>query len=222
MVKTVTSPTTGQNQAASDNSQPKYKKVFVQRDYSQGTGVRYQTTFPTELESYVEPELFAYLVNSINSIYDEGEQMNGRVFCESCCACLTAYIVYLCMDSFYDKCARKVSNFIDEQNDMKWKPRGLLITDPLERGLRVIEITVFLDKAEQRNPPPSTQAAPSTSAAPSQQTHTHSNTTTTVTASVAQQQQTQTRQGGEQRKTHRSHHTSSHGNDGQVNLTKNK
>lgn len=70
MGKTVTSPTGGQ---ASDTSQPKYKKVFVQRDYSQGTGVKYQTTFPTELEGFVEPELFAFLINTINCIYDEGK-----------------------------------------------------------------------------------------------------------------------------------------------------
>lgn len=69
MGKTVTSPTG----PSSDTSQPKYKKVFVQRDYAHGTGVKYQTTFPTELEGYVEPELFAYLVNTINAIYDEGK-----------------------------------------------------------------------------------------------------------------------------------------------------
>lgn len=164
----VTSPTTGQNQAASggaaanssEQSGPtpaKYKKVFIQRDYSQGTGVKYQTAFPPELEGYIEQETFAYLINTLNYIYDEGERMSGRAFCESCCACLSAYLLYLCMESFYDKCARKVSTFVEEQNDIKWKTRGLYVTDPIERGLRVIEITIYLDKAEQRMPQPKPQ-----------------------------------------------------------------
>lgn len=72
--------------------------------------------------------------------------MSGRAFCESCCACLSAYFLFLCVEPYYDKCARKVADFIEEQNDLRWRRRGLLVTDPLERGLRVIEITIFLDK----------------------------------------------------------------------------
>lgn len=129
-------------------SQPRFKKVFIQRDYSHGTAVRFQTAFPNELEGYIDPESFQYLVTNVNLMYGQGEKMSGRTFCESCCACLTAYCLYMCIESYYDKCARKVGDFIAEQNDLRWKRRGLLVTDPLERGLRVIEITIFLDKAE--------------------------------------------------------------------------
>lgn len=153
MGKSATSPTSGQTaQGGTEQPPPKYKKVFVQRDYSYGTGVKFQTTFPVELEGYIDPDTFAYLMGNINQMYFDGESMSGRAFCESCCACLSAYIVYVCMESFYAKCARKVSTFIEDQNDLRWKPRGLLVTDPLERGLRVIEITIFLDKAEKRPP----------------------------------------------------------------------
>ena len=127
-------------------SGPRYKKVFIQRDYSQGTSVRFQTTFPPELQGYIDQESFSYLINNINLMYSQGEAMSPRVFCESCCACLSAYFLYLCIEPYYDKCARKVGDFIEEQNDLRWKRRGLLVTDPLERGLRVIEITIFLDK----------------------------------------------------------------------------
>lgn len=33
--------------------QPNYMKVFVQRDYSDGTSVKFQTRFPAELEGRV-------------------------------------------------------------------------------------------------------------------------------------------------------------------------
>lgn len=51
---------------------------------------------------------------------------------------------------FVFKCLKKISAFIDEQNDTVWKPRGLYVTDPIERGLRVIEI-VITDSAEHSN-----------------------------------------------------------------------
>ena len=44
----------GQNQpGAQNNVQATGQKVFVQRDFSLGTGVRFQTRFPQELEGRV-------------------------------------------------------------------------------------------------------------------------------------------------------------------------
>ncbi|XP_009321581.1 PREDICTED: golgin subfamily A member 7B [Pygoscelis adeliae] len=60
-------------------------KVFVQRDYSDGTTCQFQTKFPPELESRV---------------------------------------------------LKKISKYIQEQNEKIYAPRGLLLTDPLERGMR--------------------------------------------------------------------------------------
>lgn len=34
-------------------TQPNYMKVFIQRDYSEGTSVKFQNRFPPELESRV-------------------------------------------------------------------------------------------------------------------------------------------------------------------------
>jgi len=157
MVKSISAPMTQQQQTALminqhnslDQFQPRHK-VFLQRDYSRGTGVRYLSAFPSELEGFVERETFNYLVDTINLIFEEGERMSGRAFCESCCACLSAYLLYLCMESLYDRCLKRVSSFVAEQNDTKWKPLGMLVTDPRDRGLRVIEITIFTDKAQRR------------------------------------------------------------------------
>ena len=33
---------------------------------------------------------------------------------------------------------KKVSKYISEQNERVWAPRGLLVTNPIERGLRVV------------------------------------------------------------------------------------
>ncbi|XP_067909226.1 golgin subfamily A member 7B-like isoform X4 [Heterodontus francisci] len=41
---------------------------------------------------------------------------------------------------------KKISKYIQEQNEKIYAPRGLLVTDPIERGLRVIEIAIYEDR----------------------------------------------------------------------------
>lgn len=36
-----------------------------------------------------------------------------------------------------------MAKFVCEQNDRVYKPRGLLLTDPAMRGLRLIEISIL-------------------------------------------------------------------------------
>ncbi len=86
--------------------------------------------------------------------------------CEGCFACLTAYLLYCCSDTHFEKvswqkelwlidfvltfsltflkqCLKKVAKFIIEQNERVYVPRGLLIIDPVERGLRVVSTFLF-------------------------------------------------------------------------------
>ena len=41
------------------------------------------------------------------------------MYCPSlgCMACLTAYIIYFCTETHYEKCLKKVSRFVHEQNE---------------------------------------------------------------------------------------------------------
>ena len=126
-------------------SQANCRKVFVQRDFSEGTGVRFTTRFPAELEGKIDKQLYEYTVNTLNSLYAEAEKGSCSTYCEGCMACLTAYIIYFCAETHYEKCLRKVSRFIHEQNEQVWTKRGLLLTDPVERGLRVIEISLLTE-----------------------------------------------------------------------------
>nr|CAG4641350.1 EOG090X0IRX [Eulimnadia texana] len=119
------------------------QKVFVQRDYSEGTSVRFQNKFPAELEGKIDREKFEYTINTMNEVYAEAERMSCSSCCEGCFACLTAYLLYCCTDTHYEKCLKKVAKFIIEQNERVFVPHGLLIIDPVERGLRVVEICVF-------------------------------------------------------------------------------
>ena len=39
--------------------------------------------------------------------------------------------------------AKKVTDYINEQNETVYKPLGLYIVDPLQRGLRVLEFCIL-------------------------------------------------------------------------------
>ncbi|RWS31488.1 golgin subfamily A member 7-like protein [Leptotrombidium deliense] len=135
--------------ANQDNASHGYKKVFIQRDYTEGSGVKFSNKFPPELEGLIDRQNFEHLITTLNNIYSNAENMSTTTFCESCFACISAYLLYACIETYYQKCMRKVAAFIDEQNETVWIPRGLYVTDPITRGLRVIEITIA-DKDAQR------------------------------------------------------------------------
>ncbi|XP_049777508.1 golgin subfamily A member 7 isoform X3 [Schistocerca cancellata] len=86
----------------------------------------------------IDRQAFEYTVNQLNAIYAEAEKAGCSTYCKGCMACLTAYLIYICTETHYEKCLRKVAKFIAEQNERVYAPRGLLITDPSERGLRVV------------------------------------------------------------------------------------
>ncbi|XP_031563041.1 golgin subfamily A member 7-like [Actinia tenebrosa] len=118
-------------------------KVFLQRDYSRGTACRFLTKFPPELKNKIDQETFEETINKINAIMDEAEKVGTRSYIEGCLGCLTAYLIYSCMVTQYDKMLGHLSDYITEQNQNVYVPRGLMITHPMERGLRVIEITIL-------------------------------------------------------------------------------
>ncbi|XP_077992588.1 golgin subfamily A member 7-like [Glandiceps talaboti] len=132
-----------QSQALDSIPRQVMAKVFVQRDYSDGTGVKFQTKFPQELEGRIDQSTFQYTVNEVNTLFSKAEELGSRAYCEGCLACLTAYTVFLCMDTHYQKCLKELAQFISEQNEHQYLPKGLMITDPMERGLRVIEICIL-------------------------------------------------------------------------------
>uniref|UniRef100_A0A3Q3NM39 Golgin subfamily A member 7 n=1 Tax=Labrus bergylta TaxID=56723 RepID=A0A3Q3NM39_9LABR len=125
-------------------------KVFLQRDYTHGTMCQFQTKFPSELETRIDKQQFEETVRTLNNLYTEAEKLGSQSLIEGCLACLTAYTVFLCMETHYEKVLKKIAKFIQEQNDKIYAPRGLLLTDPIERGLRVIEVTIFEDRSLTR------------------------------------------------------------------------
>ena len=58
-------------------------------------------------------------------MYMEAETLSSRTYCESCFACLTAYLAYLCMETHYEK----VSAYPDLVNE--WSRNMTPISRPV-------------------------------------------------------------------------------------------
>lgn len=121
---------------------PSVKKIFIPRDYSYGDGVRFSTEFPTELEGFLEKEYFEEIMNKINDLYANAEKLSPRSVTESIVGCLTAYVIFLFIDTQYDRALKKVSKFINQQNYTIGRSNGIILVDPMERGLRCMEIRI--------------------------------------------------------------------------------
>lgn len=119
-----------------------WPKVFLQRDYSDGTAVKFEKTMPRELDERVDRQRFEDTVNRLNQFYAEAERLSRWTYCEGCLACLTAYLLYLCIDTHYEKCMKKAAVFLDEQNRTYYNGHGVHLIDPAQRGLRVLEICI--------------------------------------------------------------------------------
>ena len=98
-------------------------KVFIQRDYSSGTRCQFQTKFPAELENRIDRQQFEETVRTLNNLYAEAEKLGGQSYLEGCLACLTAYTIFLCMETHYEKvwlhlCSVKSLNTMKEDKSL--------------------------------------------------------------------------------------------------------
>ncbi|CAF3965636.1 unnamed protein product [Rotaria magnacalcarata] len=111
-------------------------KLFIQRDYSEGTGVKFQERFPSELQGRIDRDEFIGILRGINDIFADAEALSYKAFMENCCACLTGYLLLFCMPTHYEKCVKRAAEYITEKNLNDLNRRGIFIIDPMEKGLR--------------------------------------------------------------------------------------
>ena len=51
----------------------------------------------------LERSQFEQTVNHINGIFDEAERVGPRTYLEGCLGCVTAYLIFMCMQTQYNK-----------------------------------------------------------------------------------------------------------------------
>ncbi|VDD95361.1 unnamed protein product [Enterobius vermicularis] len=117
-------------------------KVFVQRDYSQGLGVQFEVTYPAGLEGKVLLVLWN-TIETLNEHYNKAEEVCCATVMETLIGCFSCYVSRIFSKVTYEKQLIEIKKFIDEQNERIYIPAGLHLTDPIERGMRVVIFPVF-------------------------------------------------------------------------------
>lgn len=51
----------------------------------------------------IDKQQFEETIQTLNNLYAEAEKLGGKSYLEGCLACLTAYTVFLCMETHYEK-----------------------------------------------------------------------------------------------------------------------
>lgn len=60
----------------------------------------------------IERTLFEDTVKTLNNYYAEAEKIGGQSYLEGCLACATAYLIFLCMETRYEKVRLTGSNLM--------------------------------------------------------------------------------------------------------------
>uniref|UniRef100_A0A5S6QLE8 Ras modification protein ERF4 n=1 Tax=Trichuris muris TaxID=70415 RepID=A0A5S6QLE8_TRIMR len=103
--------------------------------------VKFSTKLPPELQGRLDADEFALIITKLNEIYAKAEQITCESVFENVIGFFSCYLAHLCITFQYDKSLKLVSNYLKEQNEKVFIPHGLFVIDPIERGLRVIEIS---------------------------------------------------------------------------------
>lgn len=51
----------------------------------------------------LDKQQFEETIQTLNNLYAEAEKLGGKSYLEGCLACLTAYTIFLCMETHYEK-----------------------------------------------------------------------------------------------------------------------
>jgi hypothetical protein len=71
----------------------------------------------------IDRQQFEETVRTLNNLYAEAEKLGGQSYLEGCLACLTAYTIFLCMETHYEKvwlhlCSVKSLNTMKEDKSL--------------------------------------------------------------------------------------------------------
>ncbi|XP_064383015.1 golgin subfamily A member 7-like [Halichondria panicea] len=117
-------------------------KIFIQRDYTYGTGVRFREDVPQELSGKIEPSVYKETLEHVNEIFEKAEAMSCRTITEGCFSCITGYTLHYCFKTYYERCVEEVARYLQQQNDSVYLNKGITFGDPMDRGLRCMEVVI--------------------------------------------------------------------------------
>lgn len=66
----------------------------------------------------IDRQQFEETVRTLNNLYAEAEKLGSQSYLEGCLACLTAYTIFLCMETHYEKVHWPLSGFLGRRPNL--------------------------------------------------------------------------------------------------------
>ncbi|KAI9477328.1 Golgin sub A member 7 [Coemansia sp. RSA 989] len=120
-----------------------WRRVRVERDYSQGDIRRFHVTMPEQLSGRIDELKFKRFVRRLNKMLADAEGATLRNVLEGCLAYATLYISTLVVKPHFKKAIERISAFVARENKELFEPAGLLVIDPLQTAFMFIEVVVL-------------------------------------------------------------------------------
>ncbi|KAJ1837215.1 Golgin sub A member 7 [Coemansia sp. RSA 2611] len=120
-----------------------WRRVRVERDYSQGEVRRFSVAMPEQLAGRLDEQQFKRFVRRLNRMLADAEGATLRSVLEGCLAYATLYVSTLLVKPHFKRAVEHISAFVARENRDVFAPAGLLVIDPLQTAYMFIEIVVL-------------------------------------------------------------------------------
>ncbi|KAG2173113.1 hypothetical protein INT43_004486 [Umbelopsis isabellina] len=108
--------------------------IRVERDYSKGDGItKFVLDYPSELEGRITESQLRHTVTTINDILYNAERLSNNVF-DNVMEIITIYLWPVVFSTNYQRCVKRLMQFIDDENANVYNKQGLTIANPVRNA----------------------------------------------------------------------------------------
>ncbi|KAI8146557.1 Golgin subfamily A member 7/ERF4 family-domain-containing protein [Fennellomyces sp. T-0311] len=108
------------------------KSIRVDRDYSRGDGItRFSTDYPPLLAGRITPEQFQHTIDGINQLLEDAERVSWNAVFDNVMECITIYTWPILFSTHYQRCIRRLLDFIQHENEILYHQHGVSISNPV-------------------------------------------------------------------------------------------
>eukprot|EP01111_Echinosteliopsis_oligospora_P017557 TRINITY_DN7656_c0_g1_i1.p1 TRINITY_DN7656_c0_g1~~TRINITY_DN7656_c0_g1_i1.p1 ORF type:complete len:124 (+),score=31.25 TRINITY_DN7656_c0_g1_i1:91-462(+) len=116
--------------------------IEIQRDYTHGMLTQFDEAYPDALLGKITPEEYRRTIEQINEYFKEAETIDSTTIIEGCLGCLSLFTLFLCRDDKYKKTINRFNEYLAEQNETVYRPRGVALINPFSNGLLHIDLWI--------------------------------------------------------------------------------
>ncbi|KAJ8652833.1 hypothetical protein O0I10_011507 [Lichtheimia ornata] len=122
------------------------RAIRVERDYTRGDGItQFSTAYPPQLAGKITIEQFQHTIQGINKLLMDAERVSWLTVFDNIMEILTIYTWPIFFSNHYQRCIRRVLQFIESENENLYHQHGLSISNPVRFAFLFLEFKVYDD-----------------------------------------------------------------------------